>query len=230
MSKSKQQQIFIFLGAPGSGKGTLARMCVDTLHWKQLSTGDLCRKHIAEGTLLGAEIDFAIKSGTLVSDSVIIDMVGQWLEKEITLETSIILDGFPRTVPQAEGFVKLMKNKLGNVRLRVIRFVIPDDVVIKRLSSRVVCSNRDCQRTFSSDPASSFLPKKSGVCDVCGFLLKEREDDKAETIALRLDGYHHHVEHLMNFYTKAGYAIEDISWQVSSEQVFKEFLMLVEQE
>ena len=226
MSTSKQ--IFIFLGAPGSGKGSLAYACVDKLHWKQLSTGDLCRKHIVEGSVLGQEIDFAIKSGTLVSDDVIIDMVGQWLNEETLLNTSIILDGFPRTVPQAEGFIKLIKSNFAAIPLRIVHFVISDEVVIKRLSSRLICSNKDCQRSYSSNEISQFFPKNLGKCDKCGATLKSRDDDRPEAIASRLEGYHYHIGALMDFYKKSGYVVEHILGNASSEQVFEEFLKLVE--
>ena len=111
------KKIIVFLGAPGSGKGALSRLCIESFGWKQLSTGNLCRKHVSEGTALGQQIDFALKSGTLVSDDVIIAMGREWIEQEIEGAEGLILDGFPRTVVQATGFLKFFDEKYAHVKL-----------------------------------------------------------------------------------------------------------------
>src|SRR5438105_2140053 len=104
--------IFIFLGPPGSGKGSVSRLCIKDLGWVQLSTGNLCRKHIAKQTEIGKEIDFAIKSGKLVSDDLITNMVLEWFQKDFDDSHTVILDGYPRTIMQAQAFTKLFDKQL----------------------------------------------------------------------------------------------------------------------
>ncbi|MFT6765592.1 MAG: adenylate kinase, partial [Alteromonas naphthalenivorans] len=125
------KQVFVFLGAPGAGKGALSRLCVKKLGWKELSTGNECRKHRSEGTKIGQEIDFAIKSGTLVSDNVVIDMVAQWIGKNINSALAIILDGFPRTIAQAQGLVQLLKDENnGDLSLHVFQLNLDDEIIV----------------------------------------------------------------------------------------------------
>lgn len=218
------KQIFVFLGAPGSGKGALSRACVKNLDWKELSTGNECRKHRSEGTKIGQEIDFAIKSGTLVSDGVIIDMVAQWIEKHVDSTSSIILDGFPRTVPQAQGLIGLLGHEgFGALRLRIFQLVLDDEVIVKRLSSRLVCTNKSCQTVYST-LVDSLKPKKEGICDICGSELIRRDDDNPQTIRERLRTYHYHAQSLLDFYKKEGYTIGQINADQLPEQVFENFL------
>lgn len=150
---------YIFFGPPGSGKGTLARMCQEKLGWVQLSTGDLFRKHISEGTELGKQIDFAIKSGTLVDDKIVTKMVEQWIEEHVATARAFIFDGFPRTLVQAELFFKLMKEKFAQLKMQLVEFEISDQTVIDRLSSRRVCQKSSCQAIYSIKKDSSRQPK-----------------------------------------------------------------------
>ncbi len=220
---SSIRQIIIFLGAPGSGKGTLSRMCVDKLDWKQLSTGDLCRQHVQAGTEIGKEIDFTLKSGTLVRDSVIIDMVAQWLATQVQDADSVILDGFPRTVVQARSFIAMMDGSFENVTLKVYQLIVPDSEIVKRLSSRVVCSNKECQAIYSERllGSSEWHTKK---CDVCGHSLVKRNDDTVEKIHARLVNYHHHIEQLLEYYRNIGCQVIDINADVPTEEIFQEIL------
>lgn len=218
------KQIFVFLGAPGAGKGALSYACVKNLGWKELSTGNECRKHRSEGTNIGQEIDFAIKSGTLVSDTVIIDMVAQWIEKNVDLTQAIILDGFPRTVAQAQGLVDLLRHEgFGALRLNVLQLVLEDEVIVKRLSSRKVCTNKSCQAVYST-LVDSLKPKEDGVCNLCQGKLITRDDDNPETIRERLRTYHYHAQALLDFYKKEGYEIGQINADQSPEKVFENFL------
>ena len=118
-----KKSVFIFIGPPGSGKGTLSHLCVSSLRWVQLSTGNLCRKHIAEQTEIGKQIDFALKSGKLVSDSLINAMVHDWFSMTIQEADNIILDGYPRTVAQAEALHEYLQKNLSHVDVQVIRFL-----------------------------------------------------------------------------------------------------------
>ena len=218
------KQIFVFLGAPGAGKGALSRACVENLSWKELSTGNECRKHRSEGTKIGQEIDFAIKSGTLVSDGVIIDMVAQWIEKNIDSTSAIILDGFPRTVAQAQGLVDLLKHEgFGELRLHVFQLMLDDETIVKRLSSRKVCTNKSCQAVYST-LVDSLKPKQDGICDLCNGELITRDDDNPNTIRERLRTYHYHAQALLDFYKEEGYSVDQINVDQSPENVFENFL------
>lgn len=219
-------QIVVFLGAPGSGKGALSHYCVANFGWKQLSTGNLCRKHRAEGTELGRQIDFALKSGTLVSDEVIIDIVTDWIGQEIENAQGIILDGFPRTVVQAKGFLEFLKNKSLHNKLVLVELQVPDQEIIERLSSRLVCTNKTCQAVFSNR-TDALKPRQEGVCDYCGFDLAQRDDDKQEVIASRLITYHQHRDDLVHFYENAGHNVCTLDGNKDNAEVFKNFTSYV---
>lgn len=215
----KLQQIVIFLGAPGSGKGTLSRLCEDRLGWKQLSTGDLCRHHIEHGTQLGKEIDLCIKSGKLVADSLIIEMVVQWLEEHAREYQTVILDGFPRTRVQAESFLNLTKTAFPDVALKVYQLIVPDQEIIERISTRVVCSNSNCQAIYSERKLGADWDDKR--CVRCESSLIKRSDDAPEKIAVRLDNYYQHVKNLLDVYKEANIEIISIAASGSSERVFQ---------
>lgn len=217
---TEDRQLILFLGAPGSGKGSLSRMCVDNLAWVQLSTGDLCRKHLAEGTQIGKQIDFAMKSGTLVSDDLIIDMVVEWLEKQQAGGKTIIFDGFPRTVVQAEKFFEIVKFRFPHLSISIIELKVPDQEIIQRLSSRLICSNNACQRVYSNRD-SLLKPKVGGVCDVCGSPLVQRVDDNPETIKNRLQIYHRHADELKTICKKEGFKVEEVDARVPTNQLFE---------
>lgn len=218
------KSIVIFLGAPGVGKGALSRLCVEKLGWKELSTGNECRKHRSEGTKIGQEIDFAIKSGKLVADDVIIDMVAEWLKENISLTSAVILDGFPRTTPQAQGLVDLLEQKeFGSLRLHVFQLVLSDEKIVERLSSRLVCTEKTCQAVYST-VYDQFKPKIEGVCDLCGSTLVCRDDDNPDTIRERLRTYHYHAQALLDFYKNSGYKIEIIDVDQPAQKVFEGFL------
>jgi adenylate kinase len=220
------KQVFIFLGAPGVGKGALSSLCVEKLAWKELSTGNECRKHRSEGTKIGQEIDFAIKSGKLVSDDVIIDMVAGWVEENISLTTAVILDGFPRTVPQAQGLIDLLGHEgFGSLRLHIFQLVLSDEKIVERLSSRMMCTNKACQAVYST-MSDEFKPKVEGVCNLCGSKLIRRDDDNPDTIRERLRTYHYHAQALLDFYEKAGYKTKIIDADKPAGQVFENFVSL----
>jgi len=214
--------IYLFMGAPGSGKGSLAQLCVQELGWKQLSTGNLCRKHISEGTKIGKEIDFFIKSGKLVPDELVTAMVVEWLDQEANDTTPIILDGFPRTRVQAEALDKeLGKSERWN--LKIINLVIDDEAVVKRLSHRFICKNKECQAIYSLDPDCILLGDNGIVCEVCQEKLCRRKDDKPEAIRERLAIYHKHEDSLLQYYRDKGYRIVDLEAQQPLPETFEDF-------
>lgn len=219
-------KFFILIGPPGSGKGTLSNLLVSEHDWIQLSTGNLCRKHIAQGTSLGQQIDFAIKSGKLVPDEVITDMVAQWIEQQPE-GSCILLDGYPRTVAQAHAFTQMLSTRFGDAQAEVIRLTIADDKVIERLHGRVVCRNKECQAVFSLIAGSPVAPKQEMVCDKCSAELERRADDELETIKSRLRTYYQHETPLVDFYQGAGQSVHKLDVGKKLEDIFVDFKKLV---
>ena len=188
----------IMLGAPGTGKGTIAGILSENLGIPQISTGDIFRKNIKEGTELGKLADSYISKGQLVPDDVTVQIVVERLN-EPDAKNGVILDGFPRTAAQAEALKKfLLKNNPTQKRI-AIELNVPDDEIIKRIVNRVTCSNKSCGAIYNLDTRP---PKQSGICDICGSELKKRADDNEETVRKRLVVYHENAEELLEFYRK----------------------------
>lgn len=220
---SQEINVLVFLGAPGAGKGTVSERCVQELGFVQLSTGNLCRMHIADQTEIGKQIDLIIKSGRLVPDSLIVDMVADWFAKQAGKDSTIVLDGFPRTIAQAEALKKLFETTFPMVRLSVVKLEISDKTVIDRLCSRVVCENKACQAVYSLAQGSSLAPAKAGVCNLCGGALIVRPDDAEESIRKRLQVYHQHENALLDFYASIGQSIINLNVEKPLEEVFSDF-------
>ncbi len=218
------KRIIVFIGLPGSGKGTISKLCVDNFGWLQLSTGDLCRKNIAEQTEIGKKIDFAIKSGKLVSDSIISEMVFDWLCDSFKSVDTVIFDGYPRTLVQANQLHDfLMNNSTSlNYKLDIVRFVVSMQMVKDRLSDRIICSNKNCQMAYSTDSTSKFFPKNPQFCDRCGSLLVKRPDDQPEIVGDRLETYNRHEQELLKFFVSNQYTVIDISADQQADVVFAE--------
>ena len=223
-SVNDSTKAYIFFGPPGSGKGTLARICQEKFGWVQLSTGDLFRKHISEGTELGKQIDFAIKSGRLVDDKVVTKMVEQWIQEHVAKDRGFIFDGFPRTLGQAELFLKLIKEKFAQFKMQLIKFEISDQIVIDRLSSRRVCQKSSCQAIYSAKKDSSRKSKVDGVCDLCEGPLIQRNDDQPETIKTRLLIYQQHAQPLFDYYDKEGFEKIVVKANQPLEKVLEDFV------
>lgn len=223
-ASSPSLNVLVFLGAPGAGKGTLAEKCVHELGFVQLSTGNLCRMHIAEKTGIGQQIDLIIKSGRLVPDSLIVEMVADWFGKQVGKTSTIILDGFPRTVPQAQALKKLFEEAFPAVRLSVIKLEISDETVVNRLCSRVVCENKACQAVYSLIPGSSLAPKISSVCDICEGALVVRADDTEESVRKRLQIYRQHENALLDFYAASEQPVIKLLVERPSQEVFEDFM------
>jgi len=224
---SECTKAFIFSGPPGAGKGTLAQLCKQKLGWVQLSTGDLCRKHISEGTSFGKQLDFVIKSGKLVDDTVILEMVTEWIEQHIVMAKAIIFDGFPRTLVQAELFVELLEKRFPQLSMQIINFEISDEILVERLVARRTCQNKKCQAIYSVRKCSSRNPKIKEICDLCKSSLIQRVDDLPETVIKRLQVYHQHEKLLLNYCEKQGFKIEALNVKQSIEKIFDKFVELV---
>lgn len=222
-----KRKVFIFIGPPGSGKGSLSNLCVDKLGWVQVSTGNLCRKHIMEQTAIGKEIDFALKSGKLVSDDLIIAMVEDWISEQIEKHDALILDGFPRTVVQAKALDQLVKDKFTSIDLQVVKFSVADQTVIDRLGSRYTCQNKDCQRVYSLAVGANLAPQRGMICDDCSSPLSRRKDDEAEAIKERLITYHKHAKDLLDFYTETGRSIQEFNVERPLQELFQDFKSVI---
>ena len=199
------KRIFIFLGPPGAGKGSLSQLCVSQLGWAQLSTGDLCRQHIADQTEIGKQIDFFIRSGKLIPDSLMIDMVEAWLLEKLKNLDVLILDGFPRTVVQAQALDALLgKDVFSSVSFHVIQLVIDDALVMERLMSRLVCPNKGCGAVYSKEDPE-LKPHRDEYCNYCqDTRVIVRSDDTAASIKHRLEVYHKHANALLDYYRLHG--------------------------
>ena len=191
--------VIIMLGAPGTGKGTVAGILTSKLGIPQVSTGDIFRKHIKEQTELGKLAESYISKGQLVPDDVTIDLVKNLL-KVSDVQNGIILDGFPRTVKQAEELDKIL-NKEGKKVDIVINLTTPEEEIIERIVNRRVCSNQDCKTIYNLvlNP-----PKQEGICDKCGHELIQRKDDNVETVKSRLENYFELTSTLVEYYEKQG--------------------------
>jgi adenylate kinase len=183
----------VLLGPPGAGKGTQAKLLQENFAACQISTGDILRKAVAEKTPLGREAAQYIDSGALVPDDVIVKLVAERL-KEKDCEKGFILDGFPRTIPQAESLDAILK-QMGLSLNRVLSVQVPRSVIIERLAGRRSCKQCGALAHMVFSP-----PKKAGVCDRCGGELSQRHDDEEETIANRLKVYENQTAPLVNYY------------------------------
>lgn len=183
----------VFLGAPGVGKGTQADRVTAQFGWPKISTGDLLREAVRKQTPLGIEAKKSMDAGKLVPDSVVIGMVREKLGEPLC-QKGFILDGFPRTVPQAEELNRMLADR-GLTLDRVINFRVTREDIVKRLSGRRSCPK--CQSVFHVEFAA---PKISGQCDRCGTALVQRSDDKPETIEARLRVYDEQTSPLMAYY------------------------------
>ena len=190
----------IMLGAQGTGKGTVAGLISEQTGLPQISTGDIFRKNISEKTPLGVEADKYISKGNLVPDEITVPMVKDRLTWD-DAKNGVILDGFPRTIEQAEKLDKILAKKGEKIDL-VINLVTPKEEIIDRMLTRRVCTNQDCKATYN---IKLHPPVKEGICDKCGSPLKQRADDSdPEAIKRRLEIYEEKTSPLVEYYKEKG--------------------------
>ncbi|RJS83559.1 adenylate kinase [Candidatus Bathyarchaeota archaeon] len=182
----------VMLGPPGAGKGTYASRLTEILGIPHISTGDMVREEIKKQTPLGKRIKEYSDRGILVPDEIIIKLLAERLKKQ-DCKDGFILDGFPRTINQAEALEKIAKIDL------VINLEVPDEIIITRLSNRLICGK--CGAIYN---LLTLKPKKEGICDKCGGKLYQRKDDRPEVIRERLKVYRKQTEPLIEYYTKRG--------------------------
>ncbi len=210
----------IMLGAPGSGKGTRAVALCEVLNVVQVATGDLFRNNIKSGTELGKLAKSYIDNGALVPDEVTASMVKDRLQQP-DISNGFILDGFPRTIAQAEILEKILE-ELGEKITAVFYLDVSDEEIIKRISGRVICEK--CQAPYHKEFSP---PKTEGVCDKCGGALYTRDDDKIETVKNRLATFHSTTFPLVDFYEKKGLLVK-IPAELSSEGAVSDMRKLAE--
>jgi len=185
----------VLIGPPGAGKGTQAHRLADYFDVRLTSTGDIFRRNVRAETPLGLKAKSYIEAGELVPDDLVIEMLLQELDRS---RNGFVLDGFPRTIPQAQALEQAMADR-GRPLDAVLKFAIPDEVTVARLAGRRTCTH--CERTSNVELKPT---KVEGVCDHCGGELVQREDDREEIVRHRLDIYHRDTEPLQRFYWDRG--------------------------
>ena len=209
----------VMLGAPGAGKGTQAERIADKYQIPHISTGDIFRANIKAGTELGKKAKSYMDQGLLVPDSLTVDLlldqVGQ-----ADCKDGYILDGFPRTIPQAESLKKALSDK-GEALDFAVNVDVPDENIVARMSGRRACPK--CGATYHIAYAA---PKKEGVCDKCGAELILRDDDKPETVANRLKVYHDQTQPLIDYYTKEN-ILHTVDGTQDMEKVFADIVKIL---
>ena len=209
----------IMLGAPGAGKGTQAKQIDAKYSIPHISTGDIFRANIKNGTELGKKAKEYMDQGLLVPDELTCDLVMDRIAQD-DAKNGFVLDGFPRTIPQAEALDAAL-TKIGEAMDYAIDVDVPDENIINRMSGRRACLN--CGATYH---IVSIPPKKEGVCDSCGNELVLRDDDKPETVKKRLDVYHEQTQPLIDFYKGKG-ILKSVDGTQPMEKVFDDITSIL---
>ena len=209
----------IMLGAPGAGKGTQAKKIAAKCEIPHISTGDIFRANIKNGTELGKKAKTYMDQGLLVPDELVCDLVVDRIQQD-DCKKGYILDGFPRTIPQAESLDKALA-AIGEKMDYAIDVEVPDENIVKRMGGRRACVG--CGATYHLVYAPT---KKEGICDACGGDLILRDDDKPETVQKRLGVYHEQTQPLIDYYKNQG-ILREVDGSVDMEDVFKEILNIL---
>ena len=205
----------VMLGAPGAGKGTQAKMIAEKYSIPHISTGDIFRANIKNGTELGKKAKTYIDAGQLVPDELVVDLVIDRF-KEDDCKNGYVLDGFPRTIPQAEAL-----DNMGVEIQHVINIDISDEKIINRMSGRRACLNCGATYHIVYNPS-----KKEGICDTCGQQLVLRDDDKPETVKKRLSVYHDQTQPLIDYYKNEG-ILAEVDGTKDMEEVFQDIVNIL---
>ena len=203
----------IMLGAPGAGKGTQAKKIAEKYSIPHISTGDIFRANIKNGTELGKKAKTYMDQGLLVPDELVVDLVVDRVNQE-DCANGYVLDGFPRTIPQAEALTKALAGQ-GQKLDYAIDVDVPDENIVRRMGGRRACVG--CGATYHLEYAP---PKQEGICDTCGGELILRDDDKPETVTKRLGVYHEQTQPLIDYYTNAG-ILKRVDGTVDIDEVFQ---------
>ncbi len=209
----------IMLGAPGAGKGTQAKKIAEKYSIPHISTGDIFRANIKNGTELGTKAKTYMDQGLLVPDELVVDLVVDRVNQE-DCKNGYVLDGFPRTIPQADALDKALEAVEQKVDY-AINVEVPDENIVRRMSGRRACLN--CGATYHLQYSK---PKVEGVCDVCGNELILRDDDKPETVLKRLGVYHEQTQPLIEYYTNKG-VLREVDGTIDIEDVFNEIVAIL---
>lgn len=210
----------IMLGAPGAGKGTQAKQIASKYSIPHISTGDIFRANIKNGTELGKKAKEYMDQGALVPDELTCDLVMDRIQED-DCKNGFVLDGFPRTIPQAEALTNALA-KIGEKMEYAIDVDVPDENIVNRMGGRRACVN--CGATYH---IVSIPPKKEGICDTCGSELILRDDDKPETVQKRLTVYHEQTQPLIDYYKGQG-ILHTVDGTVPMDEVFANIVSLLD--
>ena len=209
----------IMLGAPGAGKGTQAKMLAEKYGFPHISTGDIFRDNIKNGTELGAKAKEYMDKGLLVPDELVVDLIMDRFKAD-DCKNGYILDGFPRTIPQAEALDAALAAN-GEKIDYAVNVEVPDENIVNRMSGRRACLS--CGATYHIE---HIPPKKEGICDKCGQELVLRDDDKPETVLNRLKVYHDQTQPLIDFYTKKN-VLKTVDGTKDMKEVFADIVAIL---
>ena len=209
----------IMLGAPGAGKGTQAKKIAAKYGIPHISTGDIFRANIKEGTELGKKAKTYMDQGLLVPDELVVDLVVDRLQQD-DCKKGYVLDGFPRTIPQAESLDAALA-KVGDKMEYAIDVNVPDENIVNRMGGGRACVGCGATYHIVYNPT-----KVEGICDACGEKLILRDDDKPETVQKRLGVYHEQTQPLIDYYTKAG-ILKEVDGTVDMEEVFQNIVQIL---
>jgi len=210
---------FILFGAPGAGKGSQAVRLVEKFGIPQISTGDILRKAIKEQTDLGRQVEAILARGDLAPDELILKLIEKRIRQSDAAK-GFVLDGFPRTIPQAEGLNRLLE-KMNISDLQIIKLEVSDDVICQRLGKRRVCESCGKDYNLASAP-----PPASGKCEKCGGNIVKRKDDNEKTIRKRLAVYRQQTNPVIDFYASMG-KLKTLDGKGHPDEIFKELLKIL---
>ena len=191
--------VIIMLGAPASGKGSVAEILSEEFKIPAISSGDIFRKYISEGTEIGKKANEYITKGELVPDDITVELITSRLEED-DVKNGLILDGFPRTVNQAKVLDEMLEKKGKKIDI-VVNLETPEDEILERITNRRICTNRDCKSVYNTVLHPS---KVEGICDKCGSSLEQRDDDKLEKAKNRLQIYYKETAPVADYYKETG--------------------------